>query len=101
MLLISLAALLVRVLVSISPYSGQGVTPNSTTTRRSGAGWSSPSTSLPPTESPHALLNTSLPDAVALLSSHDFESTETKLLMRWIVLSSNLVVFFPATLWLV
>jgi alpha-1,3-glucosyltransferase len=77
------------------------------------------------------IINASLPDAVALRSSRGYESTESymlrfnrllnsslhaescvvktcccfgstrKLLMRWTVLSSDLLVFFPAALWFV
>ncbi|KAL5218925.1 hypothetical protein ABZP36_019609 [Zizania latifolia] len=125
-LLISLAALLVRVLVSVGPYSGQGVAPKfgdyeaqrhwmeltlhlpssdwyRNTSENDLAYWGLDYPPLSAYQSRlHALfLNASLPDAVALRSSRGFESLESKLLMRWTVLSSDLVVFFPAALWFV
>uniref|UniRef100_A0A0D9VTL4 Alpha-1,3-glucosyltransferase n=1 Tax=Leersia perrieri TaxID=77586 RepID=A0A0D9VTL4_9ORYZ len=124
--LISLAALLVRVLVSVGPYSGQGVAPKfgdyeaqrhwmeltlhlpssdwyRNTSDNDLAYWGLDYPPLSAYQSRlHAiLLNASLPDAVALRSSRGFESPESKLLMRWTVMSSDLLVFFPAALWFV
>uniref|UniRef100_A0A0D3GMM6 Alpha-1,3-glucosyltransferase n=1 Tax=Oryza barthii TaxID=65489 RepID=A0A0D3GMM6_9ORYZ len=125
-LLISLAALLLRVLVSVGPYSGQGVAPkfgdyeaqrhwmeltlhlpSSDWYRNTSAndlaywGLDYPPLSAYQSRLHGLLLNASLPDAVALRSSRGFESPESKLLMRWTVLSSDLMVFFPAALWFV
>ncbi|KAK8446015.1 hypothetical protein SEVIR_9G420500v4 [Setaria viridis] len=125
-LLISLAALLVRVLVSMGPYSGQGAAPKfgdyeaqrhwmeltlhlppsdwyRNTSDNDLAYWG---LDYPPLSAYQSLLhgriiNASLPDAVALRSSRGYESPESKLLMRWTVLSSDLLVFFPAALWFV
>ncbi|PAN49853.1 hypothetical protein PAHAL_9G479200 [Panicum hallii] len=125
-LLISLAALLVRVLVSVGPYSGQGAAPKFGDYEAQ-RHWMELTLHLPPTDwyrntSDNDLaywgldypplsayqsllhgriINASLPDAVALRSSRGYESTESKLLMRWTVLSSDLLVFFPAALWFV
>eukprot|EP00252_Welwitschia_mirabilis_P007218 TRINITY_DN18397_c0_g1_i1.p1 TRINITY_DN18397_c0_g1~~TRINITY_DN18397_c0_g1_i1.p1 ORF type:complete len:205 (-),score=16.26 TRINITY_DN18397_c0_g1_i1:54-668(-) len=41
------------------------------------------------------------PPSVALRSSRGYESPFSKLLMRWTVLSSDALVFFPAALWFV
>uniref|UniRef100_A0ACD5XFH2 Uncharacterized protein n=1 Tax=Avena sativa TaxID=4498 RepID=A0ACD5XFH2_AVESA len=125
-LLISLAALLVRALVSVGPYSGQGAAPKfgdyeaqrhwmelilhlpssewyRNTSANDLAYWGLDYPPLSAYQSwIHArLINASLPDAVALQSSRGFESHESKLLMRWTVLSSDLMVFFPAALWFV
>nr|CAB3500937.1 unnamed protein product [Digitaria exilis] len=125
-LLISLAALLVRVLVSVGPYSGQGAAPKfgdyeaqrhwmeltlhlppsdwyRNTSDNDLAYWG---LDYPPLSAYQSLLhgriiNASLPEAVALRSSRGYESPESKLLMRWTVLSSDLLVFFPAALWFV
>jgi len=125
-LLISLAALLVRVLVSVGPYSGQGAAPKfgdyeaqrhwmELTLHLPPSDWYRDTSDndlaywgldYPPLSAYQSLLhgrifNASLPDAVALRSSRGYESTESKLLMRWTVLSSDLLVFFPAALWFV
>ncbi|KAK3147348.1 hypothetical protein QOZ80_3BG0281250 [Eleusine coracana subsp. coracana] len=125
-LLISFAALLVRVLVSVGPYSGQGTAPKfgdyeaqrhwmeltihlppsdwyRNTSDNDLAYWG---LDYPPLSAYQSLLhgriiNASLPDSVALRSSRGFESLESKLLMRWTVLSSDMLVFFPAALWFV
>ncbi|XP_037420785.1 probable dolichyl pyrophosphate Man9GlcNAc2 alpha-1,3-glucosyltransferase isoform X1 [Triticum dicoccoides] len=125
-LLISFAALLLRALVSVGPYSGQGAAPKfgdyeaqrhwmeltlhlpssdwyRNTSDNDLAYWGLDYPPLSAYQSRlHArLINASLPDAVALRSSRGFESHESKLLMRWTVLSSDLMVFFPAALWFV
>ncbi|BBN05231.1 alpha-1,3-glucosyltransferase [Marchantia polymorpha subsp. ruderalis] len=41
------------------------------------------------------------PEAVALHSSRGYESPSSKILMRWTVLSSDMLVFFPAALWFI
>ncbi|VAH90582.1 unnamed protein product [Triticum turgidum subsp. durum] len=119
-LLISFAALLLRALVSVGPYSGQGAAPKfgdyeaqrhwmeltlhlpssdwyRNTSDNDLAYWGLDYPPLSAYQSRlHArLINASLPDAVALRSSRG------KLLMRWTVLSSDLMVFFPAALWFV
>jgi alpha-1,3-glucosyltransferase len=43
-------------------------------------------------------LNAVEPAAVALHTSRGYENTSSKLLMRWTVLSSDILVFFPAVL---
>nr|ACR38168.1 unknown [Zea mays] len=124
--LISLAALLIRVLVSVGPYSGQGAAPKfgdyeaqrhwmELTLHLTPADWYRNTSDndlaywgldYPPLSAYQSLLhgriiNTSLPEAVALRSSRGYESMESKLLMRWTVLSSDLLVFFPSALWFV
>ncbi|XP_066393441.1 probable dolichyl pyrophosphate Man9GlcNAc2 alpha-1,3-glucosyltransferase isoform X3 [Miscanthus floridulus] len=121
--LISLAALLVRVLVSVGPYSGQGAAPKfgdyeaqrhwmELTLHLTPSDWYRNTSDndlaywgldYPPLSAYQSLLhgriiNASLPEAVALRSSRGYESMESKLLMRWTVLSSDLLVFFPAAL---
>eukprot|EP00271_Cylindrocystis_brebissonii_P014186 TRINITY_DN35456_c0_g1_i1.p1 TRINITY_DN35456_c0_g1~~TRINITY_DN35456_c0_g1_i1.p1 ORF type:complete len:541 (+),score=52.67 TRINITY_DN35456_c0_g1_i1:285-1907(+) len=41
------------------------------------------------------------PDAVALNTSRGYESKNSKVLMRWTVISADILVFFPAALWFV
>ncbi|KAL2636217.1 hypothetical protein R1flu_007696 [Riccia fluitans] len=41
------------------------------------------------------------PEAVALHTSRGFESPSSKMLMRWTVLSSDVLLFFPAVLWFI
>ncbi|WOK93716.1 putative dolichyl pyrophosphate Man9GlcNAc2 alpha-1,3-glucosyltransferase [Canna indica] len=123
---VALFALLVRVLVSLAPYSGQGTPPMygdyeaqrhwmEITLHTPTAEWYRNTTAndlsywgldYPPLTAyqslAHALLiNVSLPQSVALSSSRGFESHESKLMMRWTVLSSDLLVFFPAAIYFV
>ncbi|KAG1371415.1 putative dolichyl pyrophosphate Man9GlcNAc2 alpha-1,3-glucosyltransferase [Cocos nucifera] len=123
---VALFALLVRVMVSVGPYSGEGTppkygdyeaqrhwmeitlhTPASEWYRNTSvndlAYWGLDYPPLTAYQSlGHALLlNASLPTAVALSLSRGFESPALKLLMRWTVLSSDLLVFFPAALYFV
>ncbi|XP_073104503.1 probable dolichyl pyrophosphate Man9GlcNAc2 alpha-1,3-glucosyltransferase isoform X2 [Elaeis guineensis] len=123
---VALFALLVRVMVSVGPYSGEGTppkygdyeaqrhwmeitlhTPASEWYRNTSAndlaywGLDYPPLTAYQSLGHGLLLNTSLPDAVALSLSRGFESPVLKLLMRWTVLSSDLLLFFPAALYFV
>ncbi|XP_072998264.1 probable dolichyl pyrophosphate Man9GlcNAc2 alpha-1,3-glucosyltransferase [Typha latifolia] len=125
-IVISLFSLLVRFLVSLGPYSGQGTPPkygdyeaqrhwmeltlhlppsswyrNSSANDLSYWGLDYPPLSAYQSRFHGLLLNASIPKAVALGSSRGYESPESKLLMRWTVLLSDLVVFFPAALYFV
>ncbi|KAJ4793211.1 hypothetical protein LUZ62_044457 [Rhynchospora pubera] len=121
---ICLFSLLVRVMVSLGPYSGQGVPPKFGDYEAQ-RHWMEITLHLPPSDwyrnSSHndllywgldypplsayqsrvhgLILNASLPESVALRSSRGFESHASKLLMRWTVLLSDLAVFFPAALY--
>ncbi|KAJ8505822.1 hypothetical protein OPV22_006708 [Ensete ventricosum] len=123
---VALFALLVRVLVSLGSYSGQGTPPMygdyeaqrhwmEITLHTPAAEWYRNTTAndlaywgldYPPLTAyqsvAHALLiNASLPQSLALSSSRGFESHQSKLMMRWTVLSSDLLVFFPAAIYFV
>ncbi|XP_020108916.1 probable dolichyl pyrophosphate Man9GlcNAc2 alpha-1,3-glucosyltransferase [Ananas comosus] len=125
-LLISLFAFLVRVLVSLGPYSGEGTPPkygdyeaqrhwmeialhlppsdwyrNSSANDLSYWGLDYPPLSAYQSRAHALLLNATIPESVALGASRGFESKPSKLLMRWTVLSSDLIVFFPAALYFV
>ncbi|CAL9044052.1 unnamed protein product [Musa banksii] len=123
---VALFALLVRVLVSLGSYSGQGTPPMygdyeaqrhwmEITLHTPAAEWYRNTTAndiaywgldYPPLTAyqslAHALLiNVSLPQSLALSSSRGFESHQSKLMMRWTVLSSDLLAFFPAAIYYV
>ncbi|XP_078160065.1 ALG6, ALG8 glycosyltransferase family [Carex rostrata] len=121
---ICLFSLLVRVIVSLGPYSGQGTPPNfgdyeaqrhwmEITLHLSPSDWYRNSSDndllywgldYPPLSAYQSrvhglILNASLPESVALRTSRGFESHASKLVMRWTVLLSDLAVFFPAALY--
>ncbi|KAL8161896.1 hypothetical protein V2J09_013385, partial [Rumex salicifolius] len=125
-LCISLFALLVRVAISLHPYSGAGNPPKygdfeaqrhwmEITTNLPINEWYHNSTSndlsywgldYPPLTAYQSyvhglLLKSFLPESVALFSSRGHESYLGKLLMRWTVLSSDALVFLPALLYLI
>ncbi|MQL99850.1 hypothetical protein Taro_032581 [Colocasia esculenta] len=123
----ALVALLVRLLVSLGPYSGRGRppmygdyeaqrhwmeitlhTPPSEWYRNTSANdlayWGldyPPLTAYQSYAHGRLFLQPFAPDSVALLSSRGYETPGSKLLMRWTVLSSDLLVFFPAALYFV
>ncbi|PKA58561.1 putative dolichyl pyrophosphate Man9GlcNAc2 alpha-1,3-glucosyltransferase [Apostasia shenzhenica] len=124
--MIVLFAVLVRVLVSLGPYSGQGTPPRygdyeaqrhwmeitlhtpavewyRNTAANNLSYWGLDYPPLTAYQSlVHALVvNRSLPESLALFSSRGFESPRSKLLMRWTVMSSDFLVFFPAAVWFV
>ncbi|ONK67989.1 uncharacterized protein A4U43_C05F6000 [Asparagus officinalis] len=124
--LILLFSLLVRVLVSLGPYSGQSTPPmygdyeaqrhwmeialnlpikdwyrNSTANNLSYWGLDYPPLTAYQSLFHGFALNSSAPEAVELGSSRGFESYRSKLMMRWTVITSDLMVFFPSVLWFV
>ncbi|XAR71354.1 Dolichyl-P-Glc:Man(9)GlcNAc(2)-PP-dolichol alpha- 1-_3-glucosyltransferase [Bertholletia excelsa] len=125
-LCISLFALLVRVAVSLHPYSGAGKPPkygdfeaqrhwmeitvnlptsewyrNSTGNDLSYWGLDYPPLTAYQSYVHGLLLRNFYPDSVSLYTSRGHESYLGKLLMRWTVLSSDALVFFPAVLYFV
>ncbi|KAJ0978145.1 hypothetical protein J5N97_013619 [Dioscorea zingiberensis] len=123
---ISLFALLIRILVSIGPYSGKASPPKygdyeaqrhwmEITLHTPASEWYRNTSSndlaywgldYPPLSAYQSLahgliLNSSIPSSVALLSSRGFESPSSNRMMRWTVISSDLMVFFPAAIWFV
>ncbi|XXG80071.1 hypothetical protein AAC387_Pa09g1017 [Persea americana] len=126
-MIIALFAFLVRVLVSLHPYSGAGNPPMygdfeaqrhwmEITLHISSKDWYRNTTSnnlsywgldYPPLTAyqsyAHGLLflQPFAPDSVALFTSHGHESPLGKLLMRWTVLSSDTLIFFPAALYFI
>ncbi|KAJ6792952.1 putative dolichyl pyrophosphate Man9GlcNAc2 alpha-1,3-glucosyltransferase [Iris pallida] len=121
-----LFSLLVRVLVSLGPYSGEGRPPmygdyeaqrhwmeislhlpakewyrNSTSNDLSYWGLDYPPLTAYQSLLHSLLLNSSLPASLRLSDSRGFESRASKLAMRWTVLSSDLLIFFPAALYFV
>ncbi|XP_042380705.1 probable dolichyl pyrophosphate Man9GlcNAc2 alpha-1,3-glucosyltransferase [Zingiber officinale] len=123
---VALFALLIRLLVSLGPYSGQGTpsmygdyeaqrhwmeitlhTPTAEWYRNTAANnlsyWGLDYPPLTAYQSlAHAfLINASIPESLALSSSRGFESHKSKLAMRWTVLSSDLLVLFPAAIYFV
>lgn len=123
---ISVFALLVRAAVSLHPYSGAGKPPKygdfeaqrhwmEITLNLPASDWYRNSTSnnlsywgldYPPLTAyqsyVHGLfLRTFHPDSVSLYDSRGHESYFGKLLMRWTVLSSDVLMFFPAVLYFV
>ncbi|XP_010278445.1 PREDICTED: probable dolichyl pyrophosphate Man9GlcNAc2 alpha-1,3-glucosyltransferase isoform X2 [Nelumbo nucifera] len=126
LLCIAVFALLVRVAVSIHPYSGAGDPPKygdyeaqrhwmEITLNTPAKEWYRNSTindltywglDYPPLTAyqsyVHGLfLRFFHPDSVALFTSRGHESPIGKLLMRWTVLSSDVIVFFPAALYFI
>ncbi|KAG0501192.1 hypothetical protein HPP92_001264 [Vanilla planifolia] len=124
--IIVLFAALVRVLVSLGPYSGQGTPPMygdyeaqrhwmeitlhtpvlewyRSTSDNNLSYWGLDYPPLTAYQSlAHAfLINSSCPESLTLFSSRGFESYKSKILMRWTVLSSDILVFFPAAVWFV
>jgi len=118
-----LAALLLRLLVGLWPYSGAGHPPKYGDYEAQ-RHWMEVAIHLPPSEwySESEFMNSSYwpldypplsgyqsfihgkwlqafePEAVALLHSHGYETASSKLLMRLTVLVSDLLIFFPASL---
>ncbi|XP_010440952.1 PREDICTED: probable dolichyl pyrophosphate Man9GlcNAc2 alpha-1,3-glucosyltransferase isoform X2 [Camelina sativa] len=125
-LCISLFALLIRSAVSMYPYSGAGTPPKfgdfeaqrhwmEITTNLPVIDWYRNGTNndltywgldYPPLTAYQSYIHGVLlkifnPESVALLSSRGHESYLGKLLMRWTVLSSDALIFFPAALFFV
>ncbi|XP_057462395.1 probable dolichyl pyrophosphate Man9GlcNAc2 alpha-1,3-glucosyltransferase [Actinidia eriantha] len=123
---ISVFAILVRVAVSIHPYSGAGKPPkygdfeaqrhwmeitlnlpasewyrNSTTNDLSYWGLDYPPLTAYQSYFHALILRNFHPDSVALYTSRGHESYLGKLLMRWTVLSSDVLIFFPAVFYFV
>ncbi|XP_020600071.1 probable dolichyl pyrophosphate Man9GlcNAc2 alpha-1,3-glucosyltransferase isoform X2 [Phalaenopsis equestris] len=119
--IIVLFAALVRVLVSLGPYSGQGTPPmygdyeaqrhwmeitlhtparewyrNTSANNLSYWGLDYPPLTAYQSLAHALLVNFWMPESLALNTSRGFESHGSKLLMRWTVLVSDLLVFFPA-----
>ncbi|XP_022761599.1 probable dolichyl pyrophosphate Man9GlcNAc2 alpha-1,3-glucosyltransferase [Durio zibethinus] len=125
-LCISIFALLVRVAIGLHPYSGAN-TPPKFGDYEAQRHWMEITLNLPPRDwyrnsSVNDLsywgldyppltgyqsyihgvfLETFDPDSVALFTSRGYESYLGKLLMRWTVLSSDVLIFFPAVLYFV
>ncbi|XP_074279131.1 putative dolichyl pyrophosphate Man9GlcNAc2 alpha-1,3-glucosyltransferase [Silene latifolia] len=118
---VSLFAVLVRLAVSLHPYSGAGTPPkfgdfeaqrhwmeitvnlpvkdwyrNSTINDLSYWGLDYPPLTAYQSYVHGLILKFFLPESVALFTSRGHESYLGKLLMRWTVLSSDILVFFPA-----
>ncbi|KAG7543780.1 Glycosyl transferase ALG6/ALG8 [Arabidopsis thaliana x Arabidopsis arenosa] len=125
-LCISLFALLIRSAVSMYPYSGAGIPPKfgdfeaqrhwmEITTNLPVINWYRNGTyndltywglDYPPLTAYQSYIHGIFlqifnPESVALLSSRGHESYLGKLLMRWTVLSSDALIFFPAALFFV
>ncbi|CAH2079735.1 unnamed protein product [Thlaspi arvense] len=125
-LCISLFALLIRSAVSMFPYSGAGTPPRfgdfeaqrhwmEITTNLPAIDWYRNGTyndltywglDYPPLTAYQSYIHGIFlrmfnPESVSLLTSHGHESYLGKLLMRWTVLSSDLLIFFPAALFFV
>lgn len=123
---ITLFAILVRVAVSLHPYSGAGDPPkygdfeaqrhwmeittnlpvnewyhNSTTNDLSYWGLDYPPLTAYQSYVHGLVLRFFHPESVSLYTSRGHESYIGKLLMRWTVLTSDVLIFFPAVLWLV
>ncbi|KAJ0099239.1 hypothetical protein Patl1_21464 [Pistacia atlantica] len=123
---IALFALLVRVAVSLHPYSGAGNPPkfgdyeaqrhwmeitlnlpvtewyrNSTTNDLSYWGLDYPPLTAYQSYVHGLFLRFFDPESVSLFTSRGYESYLGKLLMRWTVLSSDALIFFPAVLYFV
>ncbi|KAJ0733168.1 putative dolichyl-P-Glc:Man(9)GlcNAc(2)-PP-dolichol alpha-1,3-glucosyltransferase [Helianthus annuus] len=123
---VSLFAILVRVAVSLHPYSGAGDPPKYGDFEAQ-RHWMEITTNLPVNEWYQNTTKNDLrywgldyppltayqsyvhglvlkffhPESVSLYTSRGHESYFGKLLMRWTVLSSDLLIFFPAVLWLI
>ncbi|GMI71874.1 hypothetical protein like AT5G38460 [Hibiscus trionum] len=125
-LCISIFALLVRVAVGLHPYSGANTPPkfgdyeaqrhwmeitlnlpakdwyrNSSVNDLSYWGLDYPPLTAYQSYIHGVFLKTFDPDSVALFTSRGYESYIGKLLMRWTVLSSDVLIFFPAVLYFV
>ncbi|CAI9110690.1 OLC1v1010758C1 [Oldenlandia corymbosa var. corymbosa] len=125
-LCISLFAVLVRLGVSLHPYSGAGIPPKygdyeaqrhwmEITTNLPVKQWYRNSTSndlsywgldYPPLTAYQSYFHGIFlrffdPQSVSLYSSRGYESYFGKLLMRWTVLSSDVLIFFPAVLYFI
>ncbi|KNA20327.1 hypothetical protein SOVF_053420 [Spinacia oleracea] len=125
-LCISLFALLVRLAVSLHPYSGAGNPPkfgdfeaqrhwmeitinlpvkewyrNSTANDLSYWGLDYPPLTAYQSYVHGIFLKSFLPESVSLFTSRGYESYLGKLLMRWTVLSSDVLVFLPAVFYFV
>ncbi|KAK8928635.1 putative dolichyl pyrophosphate Man9GlcNAc2 alpha-1,3-glucosyltransferase [Platanthera zijinensis] len=121
--MIVLFAALVRILVSLGPYSGKGSPPmygdyeaqrhwmeitlhtptrdwytNTSSNNLSYWGLDYPPLTAYQSLSHALLINSSIPESLALFSSRGFESHRSKLLMRWTVLLSDFLFFFPAAI---
>ncbi|PKU76092.1 probable dolichyl pyrophosphate Man9GlcNAc2 alpha-1,3-glucosyltransferase [Dendrobium catenatum] len=119
--LIALFAALVRFLVSLGPYSGRDTPPmygdyeaqrhwmeitlhtpvvewyrNTSANNLSYWGLDYPPLTAYQSLAHAFLLNSSIPESLALITSRGFESHGSKLLMRWTVLVSDFLLFFPA-----
>ncbi|KAL4582539.1 hypothetical protein LXL04_007090 [Taraxacum kok-saghyz] len=125
-IIISLFSILIRVAVSIHPYSGSNDPPKygdfeaqrhwmEITTNLPVNQWYHNSTSndltywgldYPPLTAYQSYIHGLFlqffhPDSVSLYSSRGHESYIGKLLMRWTVLASDVLIFFPAVLWFI
>ncbi|KAK8557136.1 hypothetical protein V6N13_013412 [Hibiscus sabdariffa] len=125
-LCVSVFALFVRVAVGLHPYSGANTPPkfgdyeaqrhwmeitlnlpakdwyrNSSVNNLSYWGLDYPPLTAYQSYIHGVFLKTFDPDSVALFSSRGYESYLGKLLMRWTVLSSDVLIFFPAVLYFV
>ncbi|KAK9048720.1 hypothetical protein SSX86_032315 [Deinandra increscens subsp. villosa] len=123
---VALFAILVRVAVSLHPYSGAGDPPKygdfeaqrhwmeittnlpvkewyQNTTKNDLSYWGLDYPPLTAYQSyVHGLvLRFFYPESVSLYTSRGHESYFGKLLMRWTVLTSDILIFFPAVLWLI
>ncbi|XP_077236956.1 ALG6, ALG8 glycosyltransferase family [Tasmannia lanceolata] len=124
--LLVLVAFLVRVLVSLHPYSGAGDPPkfgdyeaqrhwmeitvntpakewyrNGTSNNLSYWGLDYPPLTAYQSYAHGLFLRSFDPDSVALFTSRGHESPTGKLLMRWTVLSSDALIFFPSALYFI
>lgn len=123
---VSLFAILVRVAVSLHPYSGAGDPPKYGDFEAQ-RHWMEITTNLPVNEWYHNSTTNDLsywgldyppltayqsyvhglalrffhPESVSLNTSRGHESYIGKLLMRWTVLTSDVLIFFPAALWFI
>nr|XP_043618484.1 probable dolichyl pyrophosphate Man9GlcNAc2 alpha-1,3-glucosyltransferase [Erigeron canadensis]XP_043618485.1 probable dolichyl pyrophosphate Man9GlcNAc2 alpha-1,3-glucosyltransferase [Erigeron canadensis] len=123
---VSLFAILVRVAVSLHPYSGAGDPPKFGDFEAQ-RHWMEITTNLPVKEWYHNSTKNDLsywgldyppltayqsyvhglalsffhPESVSLYTSRGHESYFGKLLMRWTVLTSDVLIFFPAVLWFI
>ncbi|KAI3768088.1 hypothetical protein L2E82_18520 [Cichorium intybus] len=123
---ITLFSILIRVSVSMHPYSGAGDSPKYGDFEAQ-RHWMEITTNLPINEWYHNSTTNDLtywgldyppltayqsyvhglflrffhPDSVSLYTSRGHESYIGKLLMRWTVLTSDVLIFFPAVLWFI
>lgn len=127
-LLVVLFSILTRNLISLGPYSGQSTPPrygdyeaqrhwmeltlnlpvrewyrNSSTFGNDLSYWG---LDYPPLTAYQSfvhgyVVNSTVPEAIKLVESRGFESYESKLILRWTVISSDIIIFFPAAVWFV